>query len=176
MNYPNRKPNRLHYFDYNTPGAYFITVCTQNRRSILGEVVGGGAFDAPFVRLTEYGRVVQRYIESGNRIPGVTVDKYVVMPNHIHMILLIDGSACNGTSRAPSPTNAVIPHFISTFKRFVNRDVGKQLFQRSYHDHVIRNEQDYLKIWEYIDNNPAVWKEDCFYDMAGVNDTPLPIL
>ena len=70
----------------------------------------------------------------------------------------------NGPLRASAPTNAVIPHFVSTFKRFCRKDIGKQIFQRSYHDHIIRNEQDYLKIWEYIDNNPTKWKEDCFYE------------
>lgn len=105
---------------------------------------------------------MQRNIESSNQIPDVRVDKYVIMANHIHIILLIDSEA-SGTSRSPSPPNAVVPHFISTFKRFCHRDVGEKIFQRSYHDHVIRGEKDYLKIWQYIDSNPARWKEDCFY-------------
>ena len=79
------------------------------------------------------------------------------------MILLVDNSGAGGTSRTPSPTNALIPHIISTLKRFCHRDVGEKFFQRSYHDYVIRGEEDYLKIWEYIDTNPARWKEDCFY-------------
>ena len=58
---------------------------------------------------------------------------------------------------------AAIPHFVSTFKRFCHKDAGMQLFQRSYHDHVIRGQKDYLKIWEYMENNPARWSEDCFY-------------
>ena len=69
-----------------------------------------------------------------------------------------------GPSKAPAPTNAVIPHLVSTLKRFCHKDIGNQIFQRSYHDHIIRNEQDYLKIWEYIGNNPAKWEEDCFYE------------
>ena len=123
----------------------------------------GGAFDAPDVRLSRYGEIAQKYILSGNRIPGVTVDKYVIMPNHIHLILLLEATATAGTSRAPSPTNAVIPHFVSTLKRFCHRDFGKKIFQRSYHDHVIRNEASYQKIWQYIDYNPTLWQEDCFY-------------
>ena len=163
MDFPTRKPNRIPHFDYSTPGAYFITICTEGRLPILSTIVGGGALDAPCARLTSIGQVVQRHIISGNRIPGVTVDKYVIMPNHIHLILLVENTASAGTSRAPSPTNAVIPHFVSTLKRFCHRDVGTRFFQRSYHDHVIRNEADYLKIWQYIDNNPARWQEDCFY-------------
>lgn len=163
MDFPRRKPTRLANFDYSTPDAYFITICTQNRLPILGEIVGGGALDAPYTRLTTVGENVYRHIVSGNWISGITVDKFVVMPNHIHMILLIEETVSNGTSGVPSPANAVVPHFVSTLKRFVHRDIGKKLFQRSYHDHVIRGEQDYRKIWEYIDNNPVRWKEDCFY-------------
>ena len=163
MEYPIRKSNRIPGYDYSTPGAYFITICTCSKLPTLGTIVGGGALDAPFVRLSKLGQTVLRYIQSGNCVTGITVDKFVIMPNHIHLILLVDETASRGTSRAPSPTNAVIPHFISTFKRFCNRDAGSQIFQRSYHDHVIRNEDDYLKIWQYIDNNPARWQEDCFY-------------
>ena len=163
MELPKRKPNRILHFDYSTPGAYFVTICTQDKAPLLGTVVGGGALDAPDVRLSRYGEIAQKYILSGNRIPGVTVDKYVIMPNHIHLILLVDDTADTGTSRAPSPTNAVIPHFVSTLKRFCHRDFGKKIFQRSYHDHVIRNEASYQKIWQYIDNNPILWQEDCFY-------------
>ncbi|MBQ7895763.1 MAG: hypothetical protein IJ364_04290, partial [Oscillospiraceae bacterium] len=69
----------------------------------------------------------------------------------------------SGTSRAPSPTNQIIPHYMSTLKRFVNRDLGENIFQRSFHDHVVRGQADYLEIWEYIENNPLSWTEDCFY-------------
>ena len=168
MDLPKRKPNRLPHFDYSTPGAYFITICTENKNCILGRIVGGGALDAPYVQLTKYGHIVQRYIESGNNIPGVTVDTYVVMPNHIHMVLFVDETASTGTLKALSPANAIVPHFVSTFKRFVHRDIGKKIFQRSYHDHVIRGEQDCQKIWEYIRTNPARWKDDCFYEEDNV--------
>ena len=163
MDLPKRKPNRLSYYDYSTPGAYFITICTENKAPILGKIVGGGALDAPLVELTIDGQIADQYILSGGNIPGVTVDKYVIMPNHIHVILFVNQVSTSGTSKAPSPTNAVVPHFVSTLKRFCHRDAGRKLFQRSYHDHVIRNEQDYLRIWEYIDNNPANWVSDCFY-------------
>ena len=158
-----RKPNRLPDFDYSTPGAYFITICVKDKQCRLGRIVGGGAFDAPQMHLSNIGKLVEKNIISGNLIPGICVDKYVVMPNHIHMILFVDDALFNGTSKAPSPTNAIIPHFVSTLKRFCHRDIGKRIFQRSYHDHIIRGEKDYLKIWEYIENNPDKWKEDCFY-------------
>ena len=163
MDFPKRKPNRLPYYNYSTPGAYFITLCTEGKKCILGSIVGGGAFDAPFVQLSAYGQTVQKYVESGNNTSGIIVDKYVVMPNHIHIILFVDGTVCSRSSQTASPANSAIPHFVSTLKRFVHRDIGTKIFQRSYHDHVIRGEQDYLKIWQYIDTNPAKWKADCFY-------------
>ena len=163
MNYPERKTNRLSSYDYSTPGAYFITICTQNKAKILGEIVGGGALDAPYVHLSKMGETAKRHILSGNRIPELTVDKFVIMPNHIHLLLLITNPKPAGTSKVPSPANALIPHFVSTLKRFCHHDIGSVIFQRSYHDHVIRSEKDYQKIWEYLDNNPARWKEDCFF-------------
>ena len=163
MELPKRKPNRLREFDYSTPGIYFLTICVEGKRCILGEIVGGGALDAPQVRLTNAGRIAEKYILSGNCISNVRVDKYVIMPNHIHLLLAVSEGENGGSSRAPTPTNAVVPHFVSTLKRFYHREIGTQIFQRSYHDHIIRGEQDYLKIWEYIDTNPARWKEDCFY-------------
>ena len=163
MPFPQRKVNRIPGFDYSTPGVYFLTICTENRIPILSEIVGGGAFDAPYPSLTKYGIIVERYILSGNKIPGIQVDHYVIMPNHVHLLLRVEETGLKGTSRTPSPTNAVIPHFVSTLKRFCYRDIGKRIFQRSYHDHIIRGERDYLKIWEYIEQNPARWEEDCFY-------------
>ena len=163
MELPKRKPNRLPDFDYSTPGASFITICVQDKKCLLGHIVGGGALDAPQMYLNTIGRIVEKNIFSGNLIPGVFVDKFVVMSNHIHMILFVNEDLSNGMPKAPSPTNAVIPHFVSVFKRFCHRDIGEQIFQRSYHDHIIRGEADYLKIWEYIESNPAKWKKDCFY-------------
>ena len=66
------------------------------------------------------------------------------MPNHIHLLIRIE----NGTSRAPSPTNALLPLAVSVLKRKVNREVGENIFQRSFYDHIVRNEQDYKEIWE----------------------------
>ena len=153
-----RKPNRIPEYDYNQNGAYFVTICTQDRKRILSRIiVGDGAHDVPKIALTQMGEIAQKYILSSNRIPGIMVDKFVIMPDHIHIILTIDETARKGTSRAPSPTNAAIPHFVSTFKRFCHRDIGAVIFQRSYYDHVIRNQQDYDEIWQYIENNPRKW-------------------
>ena len=158
---PKRKPNRLIGFDYSQPGAYFVTICAKEKRNLFSEIVGGGALDAPKIQLTQIGEIVNSHIQSTNCIPGIHVDKYVIMPNHIHLILVIEPNG--GPSRAPAPTNALIPRAVAALKRFCNREIGENVFQRSYHDHVIRDEADYLKIWNYIDTNPAKWEKDCFF-------------
>jgi len=91
MELPKRKPIRLPDYDYSHPGAYFITICTKDRRCILSSItVGADALGGPRLQLTDTGKVVEQYILSTDHIPGFRVDKYVVMPNHIHMILRID--------------------------------------------------------------------------------------
>ena len=180
MELPNRKPTRLNNYDYNSNGYYFVTICTNNKRKILCDIVGDGALDVPQIVLSKIGKIVEKYIISSNNISEITVDKYVIMPNHIHLILIVEN---NGTSKEdsltvrgrchevtegdgfvkPSPTNNIISHTVSTLKRFINHEVGNNIFQRSFHDHIIRDEADYLKIWNYIDTNPQKWNEDCFY-------------
>ena len=169
MKMKSRKRTRLQTMDYSENGAYFITICAKNKQKIFGDIVGVGALDAPQIRLSPIGRLVEKYILSTNNIPEITVDTYVIMPNHIHLLLCVSNE--NGTSKAPSPTptpppsraNQLLPHAIATFKRFVNRDVGDNVFQRSFHDHVVRGEQDYRDIWHYIEHNPQQWREDCFF-------------
>ena len=94
---------------------------------------------------------------------NIKVDKYIIMPNHIHMILIVENDYKNGTSGAPSPTNETVPSFVSMLKRFTNKKAGRSLWQRSYHDHVIRNEKDYERIWNYIDTNLFKWEQDCYF-------------
>lgn len=161
-----RKPTRLGVYDYSETGVYFVTICSKDKQNLFGSIVGGGALDAPRSALSPIGQIVDKYIRSTNKIPEITVEKYVIMPNHIHLLLSVEHE--NGTSRAPSPTsssraNQLLPHAISTLKRFVNRDVGYNVFQRSFHDHIVRGEQDYREIWQYIDENPQKWQEDCFF-------------
>jgi len=159
---PKRKPIRWDKHDYSDAGRYFITVCTEGRKPILSRIisVGDGAYDVPDIELTEIGKTVEKYLLSSNKIDGVQIDQYVIMPNHIHFVVLCEG---NGTSRAPSPTNARIPHLVSTFKRFCNREIGKQVFQRSFYDRVIRDEKEYIRVCNYIVENPLKWREDELY-------------
>ncbi|MCL2159639.1 MAG: hypothetical protein FWH48_09550 [Oscillospiraceae bacterium] len=171
-----RKNIRLKGYDYSKKGCYFLTICVKDKHEMLGRIdVGDGVLDVPFVKLSEYGE-----IDVGDGVPDVplvklseygeiakkhikeivehykhiSIQKYVIMPNHIHILLRIsnnndgtsninDGTLNNnggtsnindgtsnindGTSRTPSPTNAVVPSFVSTFKRFVHKDCGFSL-------------------------------------------------
>ncbi len=160
----NRKPTRLKGYDYSTPGAYFVTVCTKDKRCVLGKIVGDGDFDVPKMNLSKYGIIIEKYLNFMNeKYNHMKIDSYVIMPNHIHLILNISDFA-GGASETAAPYNNEISKFISLFKRYCNIECGENLFQRSFHDHIIRGEKDYLKIREYIDTNVLKWKTDCFYN------------
>ena len=163
MAFPIRKAVRLKGYDYNTPGYYFVTVCTKEKQKLLCSIVGTGVLDCQKTILSEYGKTVQMQLQLMSEFyEDITVEKYVIMPNHVHLLIrLLDcGSVL---SRSSVPTNSKISKFVGTFKRFCNKACGMNLWQQRFHDHIIRGEKDYLKIWEYIDNNPAKWHEDCFY-------------
>ncbi len=118
-----RRPMRLPEYDYGANGAYFVTVCTEGKRCILGHVVGGGVLDAPYTRLSEYGIAAEKtLLEMSAFYKDVAIEKYVIMPNHVHFIISIN--ACGGPSRTPAPANARLPAFISTWKRFTNKKAG----------------------------------------------------
>ncbi|MBQ3137365.1 MAG: transposase [Clostridia bacterium] len=165
MDLPKRKSIRLKDYDYSSNGAYFITVCTKNREKILCNIsVGDGAHDVPMagdisLQLTNIGKIVEKYILSAKNMKGVNIDNYIIMPDHIHLLLRINNPDYCGTSRAPSPTNFLVPRAVSVMKRLINKEVGENIFQRSYHDHIIRTENDYLDAWSYIDSNPRLWLE-----------------
>ena len=163
MEYKSRKRNRLEYYSYSQSGAYFITICTKDKKCILGKVVvgvGDGALDVPKMNPSPLGKIVDDEIKkSGEIYESVKIDKYIVMPNHVHMILIVENDNESGTSRAPS--------FVSMLKRFTNKKTGISLWQRSYHDHVVRDEKDYERIWNYIDTNLFKWEQDRYYIKEG---------
>lgn len=154
MEVPKRKPNRLPGYDYSQPGGYFVTICTKGREELLGTVVGADVLIGPRVALTELGERVRSILDN-----MTSVDKYVVMPNHVHMIVRLPGE--DGAMRTSPPTR--LPAIVRYFKRNITQAVGVNVWQKGYHDHIIRNEADYLRIWQYIDTNPAKWREDCYY-------------
>ena len=136
-------------------------ICTKERKRILCDiVVGTGVLDCPQIKLHPHGVIAEKYIRQLNDFyKHICVDRYVIMPDHIHFILSID----NGQSGRPVPTidhkNSTVAKFVSTLKRFCNKEYGNNIWQPRYYDHVIRNEEDYRAVWEYMDNNPISWLE-----------------
>ncbi len=156
---PKRKPIRLKGYDYSTPGAYFVTICVKDRKQLLSKIVGDDANIVPQNNLSQIGIICDKYINNINiKYENVTIDKYVIMPNHIHLIIFL-----HGTMKASSPTKN-IETIIRSFKTMVTKEIGYSVWQRSYHDHIIRGERDHQKIWEYIDTNVIRWEKDCFYN------------
>ena len=160
---PVRKKMRLTGWDYSGEGTYFLTLCAKNRKPVFSRIVGCGILDAPEVQLSSFGQCVRsslEFITAHN--PNIVMHCWVIMPNHVHILLTIphDVGVSDGASGMPRPTNAVIGKMILSLKRFTNRQTGQDLWQNGYYDHIVRDERDFLRRWQYIENNPAAWLED----------------
>ena len=160
---PKRKRNRLYEYDYSQAGFYFVTICVKDKHEMLGEIINNQLI------LNEYGLVVKQEIEN---IPTIRkeciIENFVIMPNHIHLIVRIvggDGNRPAASHRADChpPLHKSIPNMVQGFKGAVTRQIGFSLWQRSYHDRIIRDEEEYLRIWKYIDENPVKWADDCYF-------------
>ena len=182
-NQPERKTIRLQKFDYNEAFRVFLTICTKEKRCMLARIVGTGVPDGPqFVKqseirveLKEAGRIVQQtIIQLDSFYEHVTVDEYVIMPNHVHLLIsFFEKNSLNpksGPSRTPVPTksstqNSEMSKFVSTFKRFCNKAYGENIWQARSYDHVIRDFDDMQRHINYIINNPLKWKTDRLYSV-----------
>lgn len=121
-------------------------------------------FGTATIRLTPLGQMVERYLlQISDHYPGVTLNHYAIMPNHIHLLLTVTGQRRAESSRPTQRETQRIPRIVAALKRLTNQTAGRCLWQDSYYDHVVRSERDYLRIWEYIDTNPAHWAEDEYY-------------
>ena len=164
-----RRSIRLRGFDYSRDGAYFVTICTRGRACLLADVVGGE------MRLSEAGRVVQEVWEGlPLHYPHVQTDAWVIMPNHVHGIIVL--SAFDTQVRAclnPAPTARAnetrhgLPEIVRALKTFSARRInalrgamGSPFWQRNYYEHVIRDDDSLNRIRQYIMDNPARWGED----------------
>lgn len=155
-----RKNPRLKGFDYSAAGYYFVTFCTKERRQILSRItpVGPDALIGPLLELTDCGRLVEDAVQSAVcAYSNVDIPNYVIMPNHVHLVVRMTGVGPMGAS---GPTLGMVVRGIKTK---VTRAMGRSIWQEKFYDHIIRNEQDYLRIWNYIDTNPARWAEDEYY-------------
>ena len=162
MELPKRKQNRLTEYDYSTPNAYFITICTNKRENLFWENVGAIIDRPENAPLTGLGRIVRCSIENIEKhYPAVSVDHYVIMPNHIHLLLQIKTDADGRSMIAPT-----IATVVRLMKGTVSRQAGFAVWQKGFYDHVIRNDVDYRQVWDYIEGNPAGWTKDSLYPLC----------
>ena len=164
---PNRKPTRLPGYDYSQANCYFVTICTAGKKNILGDIRRGDPCGRPEWIPTALGIIAEKNIACTEEKFGIAISPYVIMPNHIHLMISLLGQ------RATARVAPTLSQIIGAYKSKVSYDYLQlckknntqmgTLWQRSYYDHVIRNEADYLRIWQYIDENPAKWTEDEYY-------------
>jgi REP element-mobilizing transposase RayT len=141
---PQRRPIRLPAYDYASPGAYFVTVCTAGRVCFLGSIVEDAS------RLDAVGRLVEReWVALPTRFPYLELDAFVVMPNHLHGIVVLRAG------QAPP-----LPVVVGSFKSGCSRHAGRALWQRGFHERVIRDERELARIRQYVAENPLRWALD----------------
>ena len=161
MNNQKRKPNRLQNYDYSQAGYYFVTICTQNRVNYFGKI------ERQLMHLNEIGEIVKnQWVWLSTQYDYVELDTYIVMPNHLHGILII--RPCRDRSRPVSTGTKKIKslsELIGAFKTTSSKQIHKYglsrfKWQRSFYDHIIRNEKSLDNIRAYIQNNPLNWELD----------------
>lgn len=156
MDLPKRKNIRLNDYNYSSNGAYFITICTKNKENLLWENVGANCVrPLEQLPLSKIGIVVENEIHKLNTVyENIKVDKYQIMPNHIHLIIFIYEDSNGRTQFAPT-----ISRIIKQFKGSITKQIEFSIWQKSFYDRVIRNEKEYQSVWNYIHNNPLKYLE-----------------
>jgi putative transposase len=162
---PKRKPLRLQGYDYGQNGAYYITVCTYQRTCLFGDIINGEMV------LNDEGRIIEaEWLRTPLLRNDVLLDEFIIMPNHVHMILFFVGGDCiappmqpHGTMQSSPTLGTIMRGFKSSCTKQINhyRQTSNQpVWQRGYHDHIVRNEHDLNRIRQYIINNPLQWADD----------------
>ena len=159
-----RKSNRLEGYDYSKNGYYYVTICALNNIEWFGRVIEGN------MELNEYGRIAKKiWLEIPRHFKNIKLDEFIIMPNHIHGIMIIDNATVGGRHACPlqvkrqdQTISVVIGSYKSAVARYIHQLINGHCFrwQRSFYDHVIRNEKSLIKIREYIRNNPKKWDLD----------------
>jgi len=164
-------------YDYSQNGAYYITICTQDRHNLFGGVIVGADLVSARVELNEAGKMIERvYAEIISSHDGFESDKYIIMPNHSHCILFINRADTSRADTRSAPTGtATVGDVVEAFKSKTTVEYisgvksgkyppfNKKIWQRNYYEHIIRDEKDYNIKWQYIGENPARWVEDDYY-------------
>ena len=156
MDLPKRKNIRLNDDNYSSNGAYFITICTKNKENLLWKNVGANCVrPLDQLPLSKIGIVIENEIYKLNTVyENIKVDKYQIMPNHIHLIIFIYEDSNGRTQFAPT-----ISRIIKQFKGSITKQIGFSIWQKSFYDRIIRNENEYQSVWNYIHNNPLKYLE-----------------
>jgi REP element-mobilizing transposase RayT len=163
---PDRKRLRAEGYDYHEPGWYFVTLCTQDRKCVFGAITND------LVELSPAGQMVDDHIRLlPEMFPNVGVDSFVTMPNHIHAIITLEPVA---GERSP----VSLSDFVAAYKRITTHDYIRnvresgwppfpgKLWQRSFHDTIIRSDRQVDRLRDYIEANPYLWSKDTYYHPA----------
>ena len=164
----NRRSIRLKEYDYSQAGYYYITICTHNREHLFGAIENG------VMRHNDIGTIaLNEWTRTPEMRPNISLDAFVVMPNHLHGIIVINGVIGDNSpvyEQFGKPTSNTIPTIIRGFKAAVTKQVnilrgtpGEPVWQRNYYEHIIRDDQSHYSIAEYIKKNPLRWEEDDYY-------------
>ncbi len=154
-----RKLNRLKDYDYSQNGFYFVTICTKNREEWFGKIESGKMI------LNKFGEIAKSFwMEIPRHFKNVALDEFIVMPNHVHGILIIVGNAYMRSlqNRTKMLLSRIIQQYKSSVTREINLLQNDFYFQwhKSFYDHIIRNDKTLNNIREYITNNPLKWEFD----------------
>ena len=185
---PKRKKLRLQNFDYNTPRAYFITICTHNKKCTLSNIVGaihespkmgntifhtseivGAIHESPEIKLTSRGIIIDNIINTVPERFNAIIDGYVIMPNHIHIVIILtDIEKTRAIHESPLQSRSDISKIIGYIKMNASKEIHNKypneiVWQRGFYDHIIRNQHDYENIVKYIYENPMRWYYDELY-------------
>ena len=151
---------RLKEYDYSRPGAYFVTICTENRKCYFGNIVNGK------MMLNDCGDVVKEYCQATeNHFQNIKFDSFIIMPNHFHVIIKIIGIGI--PARTLGQIVGFFKYGVSKRINCIRKTPGVKLWQRNYYEHIIRNKNEYDRISKYIENNPIKWELD--FLNSGIN-------
>lgn len=161
---PDRKLNRLKGYDYSQNGYYFVTICTKNRQEFFGEIKNGE------LTLNEYGKITKKcWREIPDHFPNVILDEFIIMPNHIHGIVIIKNNDEGNKNFCSLPWQTKLSKSLSSIirgfkigvtKYFREKNNDEFVWQKSFYDHIIRNEKSLFNIRKYVQNNPFKWTSE----------------
>ena len=159
--YPQRRNIRLPSYDYTWQGAYFVTICTHDKQNLFGDIVDHT------MRLNPYGEIVDSvWKDIPLHYPEVKNEVFIIMPNHVHLIIMIQDSGRAGPRPAPT-RKPLLSEIVRAFKSYSSRGInehrhsqGIPVWQRSYYEHVIRSKEEFAQIGESVLFNAAKWETD----------------